>query len=98
MPIIEVTAIEEVEIPEGSEIILAETGVVAGIRLPNGGFLKPWINWEQFESSDDNQDALGDLDESELNALDVYTGLDFERLIKVNSGDVPVDASAVKSN
>lgn len=98
MPIIEVTAVEEVMIPEGSEIVLAETGVVAGIRLPNGEFLKPWINWELFTSSDDNQDAIGDLDEDELNQRDVHTGLDFERTISVNEGDVPIDASAVKSN
>lgn len=98
MPIIEVTAIEEVSIPEGSEIVLAPTGVVAGIRLPNGEFLKPWINWELFASSDEGGDAIGDLDENELNQRDMHTGLDFERIIKVNEGDVPVDESAVKSN
>src|SRR3546814_2921746 len=76
MPIIEATTVEEVMIPEGCEIVLAETGVVAGIRLPNGEFLKPWINWELFASSDENEDAIGDLDESELNERDVYTGLD----------------------
>src|SRR3546814_378281 len=98
MPIIEVTAIEEVSIPEGSEIVLAPTGVVAGIRLPNGEFLKPWINWELFASSDEGGDAIGDLDENELNQRDMHTGLDFEGIIKVNEGDVPVDESAVKSN
>ena len=98
MPIIEVTTVEEVMIPEGSEIVLAETGVVAGIRLPNGEFLKPWINWELFANSDENEDAIGDLDESELNERDVYTGLDFTRNITVNEGDVLIDAGAVKSN
>jgi hypothetical protein len=98
MPIIEVSAIEEVSIPEGSEIVLAPTGVVAGIRLPNGEFLKPWINWELFANSDEGGDAIGDLDENELNLRDIHTGLDFERIIAVKDGDVSVDARAVKSN
>lgn len=98
MPIIEVTAVERVSIPEGSEIVLAPTGVVAGIRLPNGEFLKPWINWELFASSGADEDAKGDLDEDELNQRDVHTGLDFERDIAVTDGDVPVDANAVTSN
>src|SRR3546814_16564010 len=97
MPIIEVTTVEEVMIPEGCAIVLAETGVVAGIRLPNGEFLKPWINWELFASSDENEDAIGDLDESELNERDVYTGLDFTRNIAVNEGDVPIAAGAATS-
>src|SRR3546814_20424138 len=78
--------------------LFRSTGVVAGIRLPNGEFLKPWINWELFASSDEGGDAIGDLDENELNQRDMHTGLDFERIIKVNEGDVPVDESAVKSN
>src|SRR3546814_15965046 len=74
-------------IPEGCEIVLAETGVVAGVRFPNGEFLKPWINWELFASSDENEDAIRDLDESELKERDVYTGLDFTRNIAAKGGD-----------
>lgn len=98
MNILEVTATEEISVPEGSVIVLAPTGVVSGIRLPNGQFIKPWIKWELFPDASGAQDAIGDLTDDELMARDVHAGLDFEREISVTEGNVPVDDSAVTSN
>lgn len=98
MNILEVTATEEITVPEGSVIVLAPTGIPSGIRLPNGEFLKPWIKWELFPDASGDNDAIGDLTDDELIERDVHTGLDFEREISVTEGNVPVDDSAVTSN
>lgn len=95
MPHIRVKLADSLEIPEGAEIVLAATGVVSGIRLPNGEFIKPWISWELFPSSDDDVDPQGDLDEINLSKRGVFTDLDFEREVEVAAGKVDVDNSRV---
>ncbi len=98
MPQIKITIEEIVEVPEGTEIVLAPTGVVSGLRLPDDQFIKPWIAYEHFEGRDDSGDPEGDLGTDELNELGVYTALDFQREIEVVEGEVPSDASQIQSN
>lgn len=104
MPILKVTITEEIEVPEGYEVLTAPiTGIATGIRLPSGKFVKPWINWELFSDSDGEGDSEGDIYENELNELGIFTGLDMTRNIEVvdeEAGadvDIAVDAPAAKT-
>ena len=85
MPTIKVTVSEIVDVPEGSVVILAPTGVVSAIRLPDGTEIKPWTGYE----IDGDGENPRDLSYEELSGLDVMTGLDYEREIEVVEGDVP---------
>jgi len=78
MPIIRVTVAEDVEVPEGSVVVLAPTGVVSAIRLPDGAEIKPWITYE----TDADTDKPRDLSFEELAALGVDTGLDYSRQVE----------------
>ncbi|QAY80440.1 hypothetical protein [Sphingosinicella sp. BN140058] len=94
MPKILVTVTQEYDVPEGTEVVLAPTGVVSGLRLPSGNFLKHHIAVEHFEGANDDEDACGDLDEIELNNMDVLT-LDGDRVVDVLSGEVHTDDTRV---
>jgi len=78
MPIVRVTVAEDVEVPEGSVVVLAPTGVVSAIRLPDGTEIKPWITYE----ADADTDQPRDLSFEELAALGVDTGLDYSRQVE----------------
>ncbi len=85
MPTIKVTVSEIVDVPEGSVVVLAPTGVVSAIRLPDGTEIKPWTSYE-IESDGENS---RDLSYEQLTGLDVMVGLDYERTVEVVEGDVP---------
>lgn len=98
MPQIKVTIEEVIDVPEGTEIVLAPTGVTAGIRLPTGQFLKPWIVMEHFAGQDDKEDPLGDLGHSELTEFGVIPLIDLERHMEVVDGEISTDSSRVNAS
>lgn len=78
MPMLTVTVSEEIEVPEGSLVVLAPTGVVSAIRLPDGTEIKPWITYETGADTDMPKDLSFD----ELTEMDVHTGLDYTRTVE----------------
>ena len=87
MPKIRVIVSEEMEVPEGTTIVLAPSGIVSILRLPDGTEIKPWLTYEKNPDADEPQDVC----EEELYEMDVRIGgadLDYERDVQVVSGDV----------
>lgn len=81
MPILTVTVSEDIEVPEGSVVVLAPTGVVSSIRLPDGTEVKPWITYETGADTDEPKDLSFD----ELTQLGVTSGIDYIRTVE---GDI----------
>jgi len=95
VPRITLTISEEVEVPEGTQIVLAPTGVISGLRLPDGTFLKPCTSYEMYAPGEENGDPQGDADTVDLTALEVHVGLDYDRQIEVTEGKLETDESQV---
>ena len=73
-----VTMIEDVEVPDGSEIHCGPTGMVAGFRLPSGELVRPWITYE----IEDHDGETRDLEQEELAALGIVDGEDGQRQVE----------------
>jgi hypothetical protein len=57
MPKITVTVSEEMEVPEGTRVVLAPTGIVSVLRLPDGTEIKPWLAYEKNPNGDSPEDV-----------------------------------------
>lgn len=95
MPIVAVSVTEQVEVPEGATIVMAPTGVISGIKLADGTFLKPWITYELYEPNTETLDPVGDAATEDLIQLEVMVGLDISRDVTVLTGDVGIDTTAI---
>lgn len=93
MPQIRVTVSEIIQLPEGSTIVYAPTGVFSHVRLPDGTSIKPWTAYEKFAPGQEYGDPEGDVDSDELLQMDVCIDLDFCREVEVVDGSVPGDHS-----
>ena len=93
MPQLNVSFTETIGVPEGTQIVLAPTGVVAGLRLPDGSFLKPFMSYELYAPGNEDGDPEGDADHDELLELGVETDISFERTADVIDGQIEIDNS-----
>ena len=88
MPVIRVTVSENVEVPEGTQIVLAPTGVISRLRLPDGTEIKPWTVYE-------NVNKEQDLSHDDLLQMNIDTGLEYE--ISIESIDADDDLPQIQS-
>jgi hypothetical protein len=98
MPQIQINLRETIEVPEGSKIVLARTGLTMGIRLPNGDLIKPWVQYERYVDPDGDGEDIGT---SELMDLGVTPDLEFDRDIQQSygsDGEVEIDDSAIRQD
>lgn len=68
---------EIIEVPAGTTIHVAPTGVTPGFELPDGRVIKVWISYEIEEGN-----SCRDLTYDELSALGITQGLDVERHVE----------------
>jgi hypothetical protein len=75
MPKIRVTVSEDVEVPEGTVIVRAPTGVISRLRLPDGTEIKPWTVYENVATEEE-------ISHDDLMQMSVNTGLEYEITIE----------------
>lgn len=92
MASITLTVTQDYEVPDGTTAVYSEvTGVLVGLRLPDGAFIKPWIIMERYAPGGENDDPIGDASEDALNEIGVFHGVTCEREIEVSRGTINFD-------